>query len=257
MNRTIKTALAALAVVALATAVPAAEKIRIGTEGAYPPFNFVDSAGQVQGFEVDLGNAMCKVMKVDCEWVVQDWDGIIPGLQSKKYDAIIASLYITDERKEKIDFSNKYYQTPARFVARKGAGIEISDAGLKGKVVGLQRATSFERYMNAEHPGVELRLYATQDEVNLDMSAGRIDLVLADTLALLEGFLKKPVGKDFEFIGPSLSDPRYFGYGAGVAVRKGSGDLVERFNAAIAQIRADGTYETIRKKWFDVDIWGG
>ncbi len=241
---------------AMVVSAQAGEKIRIGTEGAYPPFNYVDNAGNVQGFEVDLGNAMCAHMKVECEWVVQDWDGIIPGLMAKKYDAIIASLYITDERRKKIDFSSKYYLTPAKFIARKGSGVEISSAGLKGKIVGLQRATSFERYMNAEHPGVELRLYATQDEVNLDIASGRIDLVLADTLALQETFLNQPEGKDFEFIGPPLSDPQYFGYGAGVAVRKNSGDLVEKFNSAISALRANGTYDTIRKKWFDIDIWG-
>lgn len=233
------------------------EKIRIGTEGAYPPFNYVDNEGKVQGFEIDLGNALCKRMKLDCEWVVQDWDGIIPGLLAKKYDAIIASLYITDERRQKIDFSNKYYLTPAKFVSRKGAGITISSSGLKGKIVGLQRATSFERYMNAEHPDVELRLYATQDEANMDLVSGRIDLLLADTLALQENFLNNPEGKDFEFIGPALSNPLYFGYGAGVALRKNSGDLVDRFNQAIAALRADGSYETIRKKWFKIDIWGG
>jgi lysine-arginine-ornithine-binding protein len=256
MKRILTTVLALGAALILATGAGAGEKIRIGTEGAYPPFNFVDKDGRVQGFEVELGNAMCEVMKAECEWVVQDWDGIIPGLQAKKYDAVIASLYITDDRKKKIDFSKKYYQTPGRFVARKGANIEISAAGLKGKIVGLQRATSFERFMNATYPDVELRLYATQDEVNLDMIAGRIDLVLADTLALLEGFLKQPDGKDFEFTGPAFSDPRYFGYGAGVAVRKDSGDLVDKFNKAIDQLRADGTYDKIRAKWFDVDIYG-
>lgn len=257
MKRILTTVFALGAAVILATGAGAGDKIRIGTEGAYPPFNFVDKDGQVQGFEVELGNAMCEVMKAECEWVVQDWDGIIPGLQAKKYDAVIASLYITDDRKKKIDFSKKYYQTPGRFVARKGANIEISAAGLKGKIVGLQRATSFERFMNATYPDVKLRLYATQDEVSLDMIAGRIDLVLADTLALLEGFLKQPDGKDFEFIGPTFSDPRYFGYGAGVAVRKDGGDLVDKFNKAIDELRANGSYDKIRAKWFDVDIYGG
>jgi len=257
MKRIMTTVFALVSAAIFATGAGAGDKLRIGTEGAYPPFNFVDKDGQVQGFEIELGNAMCDAMKAECEWVVQDWDGIIPGLQAKKYDAVIASLYITDDRKKKIDFSNKYYQTPGRFVARKGANIEISAAGLKGKVVGLQRATSFERYMNATYPDVELRLYATQDEVNLDMVSGRIDLVLADTIALLEGFLKQSDGKDFEFIGPAFSDPQYFGYGAGVAVRKDSGELVDKFNKAIDELRANGSYDKIRAKWFDVDIYGG
>lgn len=247
---------AVLLFTSMAAGAEAADKIRIGTEGAYPPFNFVDSAGKVQGFEVDLGNALCAEMKIECEWVVQDWDGMIPGLLAKKYDAIIASLYITDERKKKISFSNKYYHTPAKFIAKKGSDTEVSMAGLKGKIVGIQRATSFERYMKAIHPKVEVRLYATQDEVNLDMASGRIDLMLADTLAIEKNFLKKPEGADFEFVGPPLSDPKFFGYGAGVAARKDATDLLAKFNTAIDTLRGNGKYDTIRKKYFEVDIWG-
>ena len=132
MKRILTTVFALGAAAIFATGAGAGDKLRIGTEGAYPPFNFVDKDGQVQGFEVELGNAMCEAMKAECEWVVQDWDGIIPGLQAKKYDAVIASLYITDDRKKKIDFSNKYYQTPGR----RGPGTKASSAARRCRSCG-------------------------------------------------------------------------------------------------------------------------
>ncbi len=230
--------------------------LRIGTEGAYPPFNYINAQGQVEGFEIDLANEMCKRMKTECEFVVQDWDGIIPGLLAAKYDAIIASLYITDERKEKIAFSDKYYKVPARFVTPKDSDIEITAEGLAGKVVGTQRATSFERFMRDQFPDVELRVYATMDEAYLDLSSGRVDAIIGDVVALSDAFLAKPSGEGFEFRGPDFTDPQWFGYGAGVGVRKEDKALADAFSAAIAEIRKDGTYETITGKWFDFDISG-
>ena len=184
MRKLTITAVAAVLAVAVAGA-SAKEwtKVRIGTEGAYPPFNYIDSNGKVQGFEIDLANALCEKMAVECEYVVQDWDGIIPGLLAKKYDVIIASLYITDERKEKIDFTQRYYKTPGRFVVKKGTTLDISEAGLKGKVIGVQRATAFERFLRDTYPGLDLRVYATQDEVNMDLVAGRLDAQMADVVA--------------------------------------------------------------------------
>ena len=231
-------------------------KVRIGTEGAYPPFNYIDPNGQVQGFEIELAQAMCAAMQVECEFVVQDWDGIIPGLLAKKYDAIIASLYITDERREKMDFSQKYYQTPARFVVPKGTTLDISEAGLSGKSIAVQRGTAFERFLRDTYSKVDLRVYATQDEVNMDLVAGRIDAMLADTVAASEGFLNTPEGQGFELVGPGFSDPKWFGYGAGVATRKDDAELNRMFNAAIDKIRADGTYQRISAKFFPFDVYG-
>jgi lysine-arginine-ornithine-binding protein len=232
------------------------KKVRIGTEGAYPPFNYIDSDGNLAGFDVDIAKALCDAAKFDCEFVVQDWDGIIPGLLAKKYDAIVASMSITDERKEVVDFTNKYYNTPARFVARKGANFDISPEGLAGKVVGVQRATIHENFLRDIFPKVEVRAYATQDEANADLVAGRVDLVMADSVALDEGFLKTAEGKDFEFVGPGYSEPKWHGEGAGIAIRKGEDELREALNKAIDQIRADGTYEKIQSKYFDFDVYG-
>src|SRR5690606_24761985 len=207
--------------------------------------------GNLAGFDVDIAKALCDAAKFDCEFVVQDWDGIIPGLLAKKYDAIVASMSITDERKEVVDFTNKYYNTPARFVARKGANFDISPEGLAGKVVGVQRATIHENFLRDIFPKVEVRAYATQDEANADLVAGRVDLVMADSVALDEGFLKTAEGKDFEFVGPGYSEPKWHGEGAGIAIRKGEDELREALNKAIDQIRADGTYEKIQSKYFD------
>ena len=143
------TFLAMFAALALAAGTAAADmkKVTLGTEGAYPPFNWIDENGELQGFDIDIGNALCAAAKLDCTWAVQDWDGIIPGLLAKKYDAIIASMSITEERKKKVDFTGKYYTTPAKFVRMKGSDIEISDEGLEGKAVGVQRATIHENFL--------------------------------------------------------------------------------------------------------------
>lgn len=234
------------------------KKIKIATEGAYPPFNEVGPDGKLKGFDIDIALALCEKLGAECELVQQDWDGIIPALLAKKYDAIVASMSITEERKKRIDFTDKYYQTPARFVRKKGSAIEITKEGLEGKKVGVQRATIHDNYLTDNYgDSVEIVRYGTQDEANLDMLAGRVDLLLADSIALLEGFLKTDKGKDYEFVGPELRDKRWFGEGAGIAVRKEDTDLKEALNKALAAIRADGTYEKIMRRYFDFDIYGG
>jgi len=232
-------------------------KVRIGVEGAYPPFSEVTADGKLVGFDIDIAHALCEEMKVECELVTQDWDGIIPALQARKYDAIIASMSITPERKEKVDFTNKYYNTPAKFVRKKGSGIEITKEGLKGKAVGVQRATIHDNFVTEVYGDtVEVKRYGTQDEAYLDMVAGRVDLLLADSVAMLGGFLETDQGKDYEFVGPDFSDPKYFGEGAGIALRKGEDDLLKMFNQAIEAIRANGKYKAIQDKYFDFDVYG-
>ncbi|MHA1599315.1 MAG: ABC transporter substrate-binding protein [Alphaproteobacteria bacterium] len=259
MLRKIFTAtIAVLAITLVASAASAGMKVRVGTEGAYPPFNYIDSDGKLQGFDVEIADALCAAAKLDCEFVVQDWDGIIPGLLAKKFDAIIASMSITEERKKKVDFTDRYYNTPAKFVIKEGVNIEISKAGLKGKTVAVQRATIHENFLQDNYGDViEIRSYATQDEANADLVAGRVDLVLADSVALDEGFLKTDAGKGFTFTGPGFNDPKWFGDGAGIAVRKGEDELREALNKAIKQILADGTYKKINDKYFEYDVYGG
>ncbi len=216
--------------------------VRIGVEGAYPPFSYTTADGKLAGFDIDIAIALCKAMGVEYKLVAQDWDGIIPALMAKKYDAIIASMSITEERKKKVAFSNKYYNTPAKFVCKKNTVKEFTKATLKGKTVGVQRATTHDSYLTDNYgKDVKIKRYATQDDAYLDMAAGRVDFLLADSVALSDGFLKKPEGKDFEFVGPDMTDVRWFGEGVGVACRKKDKDLVEMFNKAIDQIRADET----------------
>jgi len=254
--------LLAVAAVAIAWTASVAEaqtrKIRLGTEGAYPPFNFVNKAGELQGFDIDIGNALCRAMAAECEWVTQDWDGIIPGLLARKYDAIVASMSITEERRKKVDFTDKYYVTPARFVRKRGSGIEIDEAGLAGRTVGVQRATVSENFLRDNYGHlVTIKVYGTQDEANLDFIAGRVDLVIADSVVLLEGLLNTDAGKDAEFVGPDFTDSEWFGDGIGIAVRKGDDELLGRLNEAIGRIRADGTYGEINARYFDFDLYGG
>jgi arginine/ornithine transport system substrate-binding protein len=231
--------------------------LRIAVEGAYPPFSSMDKNGKVQGFDVDFANALCDQIKAKCELIVQDWDGIIPGLLSKKFDAVISSMSITEERKKKVAFSKKYYQSPARFVRKIGSGIEINDKSLAGKTVGIQRGTIHEPYVTEVYKGIlTVKLYATQDEAYLDMKAGRIDLLIADAVALSFGLLDTPSGKAYEFIGPELTDAKWFGEGVGIALRKGETELETKFSNGIAALRQNGNYDKIQKKYFVYDIYG-
>ena len=232
--------------------------VRIGVEGAYPPFSSVTTSGQLVGFDIDITKALCKEMQVKCSMVQQDWDGIIPALLARKYDAIIASMSITEERQKKVAFSDKYYNTPAKFARKKGSGIEISKEGLKGKTVGVQRATTHDNFISAEFgDSVTIKRYATQDEAYLDAVAGRLDLLLADSVAMADGFLGTDKGMEWELAGPGYTDPKYFGVGVGIAIRKQDTDLAKMFNKAIAGIRADGTYKKINAKYFAFDVYGG
>ncbi len=259
MKKQLFASLLAGAVLALVAGSAAAEmkKVKIGTEGAYPPFNSIDPSGKLVGFDIDIGNALCAAANFECEFVIQDWDGMIPALQAKKFDAIIASMSITAKRMEVVDFTDKYYNTPTKFIAVKGAGItEFTADGLDGKKIGVQGSTTQEDFARAKFPKSEVVTYATQDEANADLQSGRVDLVLADRIALGEGFLKTDAGACCEFVGPDFNDPKILGPGAGIAIRKGEKDLVEGFNAAIAKIREDGTYKKINDKYFDFDVYG-
>lgn len=227
--------------------------VRVGTEGAYPPFNNVDASGKLVGFDIDIANALCERMKVKCTFVAQDWDGIIPGLLANKYDAIIASMTITAERKKRVDFTDKYYTTPAQFVVRKGTDVDVSVEGMKGKNVGAQKATTTANYLEDMYKGSTLKFYDTQEQANLDLKAGRLDAMLADKLIMLDW-----LGKDggcCEFTGPILTEAKWFGEGTGIAIRKGDPELTAMFNKAIAEIVADGTYAKINAKYFPFSIY--
>lgn len=251
-------AAAVLAIAVSAPVVPAAAKewtkIVIASEGAYPPFNFMDAQGKLAGFDIDVALAMCQAVKVECEIVAQDWDGMIPGLLAKKYDAIIAQMSITEERKRSIDFSDYYATTPAVLVGKAGKKVEFYKNGkldpkaLDGVVVGAQRGTIHSNFLEDNYSKGDVRFYDTQDNANLDLVAGRIDATLADSGVLVE-WLKSPDAKGFTMISDMLTETKWFGEGAGVGLRKEDQDLKALFNKALKQILADGTYATINKKY--------
>ncbi|MCY4453999.1 MAG: ABC transporter substrate-binding protein [Immundisolibacterales bacterium] len=249
-------AAAALAVSAATAPAMAAEELRIGVEGAYPPFSWKEADGSLKGFDIDIAHALCEKLGRTCVLVEQDWDGMIPALLARKYDAIVASMSITEERKKRVDFSAKYYNTPAMFVVAEGSGLDVSPAGLAGKAVGVQRGTTHQCFMEKIYPDAELRLYATQEEVFLDLAAGRLDAQFSDSLQADEGFLKTDAGNGYGFVGGPQHDLECHGEGAGIAVRKGEDELLAALNAAISAIREDGTYKTINDGYFDFDVYG-
>jgi arginine/ornithine transport system substrate-binding protein len=253
--------LAALVAVTLTTASTAAlandwTRIRIGVEGSYPPFSQMGPDGKLIGFEIELAQALCAEMKAQCTLVQQDFDGMIPALQARKFDMIMASMSITEERRKSVDFSDKYYKTPNRFVVKAGTKFQFTSDGMKGRKIGVQRATINDRFVTDVFKQSDIVRYAKQDDAYLDLTAGRVDALVVDGLAAERGFLKTPAGKGYQFDGPLLVDPKYFGIGVGAAFRKQDAALRDKVNAAIKAVRANGTYQKIAAKYFDFDIYG-
>jgi len=250
-----------------------ADSIRIGTEGAYPPWNAKDESGKLIGFEVELANWLCIYMEADCTLVEQDWDGMIPGLIMRKYDAIMAGMSITDERMKTINFSQGYADEVASLAVMKGSSLEGMDtpkainlstgggavkkalktltAALAGKTIGVQTATIHQNFLESGDVGsVKIRTYKTQDEVNLDLAAGRIDAALAAAVAFTDYAEKS--GKPVVLVGPTFSGGA-FGNGVGVGIRKDDTDLLKRFNKAINTARKNGKISELAIKWFGFD----
>ncbi|WP_408597213.1 ABC transporter substrate-binding protein [Pseudomonas sp. PLMAX] len=248
----------ALSMLSLTAVAADAKPIRIGIEAGYPPFSMKTPDGKLTGFDVDIGDALCEQMQVKCTWVEQEFDGLIPALKVKKIDAILSSMTITDDRKKNVDFTIKYYHTPARFVMKEGSDVKDPLTELKGKKVGVLRASTHDRFATEvlQPAGIVLVRYGSQQEANLDMVSGRVDALLADSVNLDDGFLKTDAGKGFAFVGPEYNDPKYFGGGAGIAVRKGDTALAEQFNKAITEIRANGKYKQVQDKYFKFDVYG-
>lgn len=231
--------------------------IRIGVDATYKPFTYKTPDGQLTGFDVDIARALCAEMKARCSFVESSWEGIIPGLRANKFDAIVSSMSITEDRKKAVDFSDKYYQTPTAVIAKVGAS-DGSPASLKGKRVGVLKASIQEKYAKAElaKAGADIVSYDSTQQAYVDLKSGRLDAVVVDKFEGKGGFIDTPDGKGYAFVGPDLTDPTYFGTGAGIAVRKSDADLRDRLNAALKAIRANGTWKRIADKYFDFDIYG-
>lgn len=253
--KTMKSIIAAAVLSAAALTTAQADTIRLGLDSApYEPFYSRTAGGEWKGFEIEIGDALCKAMNEECEWVPIAWDGIIPALTANQIDAIVGSMSITEERMKTIDFSNKYYNTPAALIAPKGTEIN-SLADLEGKTVGVQVSTTHANFAEAKMGNATIKTYQDFNEHNQDLFAGRIDAVVADSLAL-SPFLASTEGACCEQK-LTLKDEAIFGLGVGAGIRKGEDELKEKFNKAIAQILEDGTYDEIAKKYFDFDIYGG
>ncbi len=231
------------------------KNIRVGTEGAFPPFNSIDASGQLVGFDIEIGNALCAKMKANCTWVAQEWDGIIPALLAQKYDVIIASMFITEKRKKKVAFSNPYYTAAMTLVAPKDSSTtDYSQAAMAGKKIGAQNSTTQSDYISAVYPDSDLRFYATQDEVNLDLSNGRLDFQVSDLIPMLE-WTEGENGTCCELVGKAITDSKWVGDGVGMAARQEDADLIDMLNTALDEIVADGTYTAINDKYFSLDIY--
>ena len=277
-KKTILTVLASLFIIGNVSA----EKIKIGTEGAYPPWNSKDASGNLIGFEVELAQELCAIMKHECTIVEQDWDGMIPALLMRKFDAIMAGMSITAERQKTITFSQGYATEPATLAVMKGSSIEGMDtpaainldrsssdvkkalktitASLSGKTVCTQTGTIHQNFLESGDVGsVNVRTYKTQDEVNLDLSSGRCDVALAAKASFID--YAEASGKAVVTVGPNLSGGA-FGGGVGVGIRQGGDDaigkrdakLLKDFNKAIDKARKKGIISKLAIKWFKDDV---
>lgn len=246
-----KLIIAASCALALVTGATQAQErdLRIAFDVPYEPFEYKNENGELIGFEVELAEAMCEEMNANCEFVIQAWDGMIPGLLARKFDLIMSSMSITPERAERVLFSEPYYNTPGGWFAREGFSTDVTDMdAMKGKTVGVQRGTTMDTYVTENMGGiVTIKRYTTADDMVLDLEGERLDVVFVDypvgeqTILTKEGF--KEVG-----------EPVKLGEGVGVAMRKRDTELAEEVNAALATLKQDGTYDAIMKKYFNYDI---
>lgn len=241
---------------ACATAAHSAD-LKVAIDPTYEPFTYKTPDGKPAGFDVDIANAVCSELKRKCVFVEQVWDSMIPGLQARKYDVIVSSLSITDERKRVIDFSDRYYKTPSALVVKKGTEY-TGPASLKGKRIGVLKGSTQEKWALGElkPAGVNVIPYEAQDQVYLDINAGRLDGTVADKVEVHGGFLRKPEGKDYGYVGHDQYETKYYGDGIGIGMRKNQKELQDQVNQAIKTIRSNGTYNTIAKKYFDFDPYG-
>ncbi|KSV75994.1 hypothetical protein N185_16230 [Sinorhizobium sp. GW3] len=247
------TVILALALAAtIGTARVSAEPLRMGVEAAYPPFNFIDDKGNVAGFDVDIGNALCGKMKRACTWVSQEWAGIIPALQAKKFDVIMSSMTITDKRKEEVSFTKPYYFTYGLMIANKGASLKLAADALAGKSIGVGAGSSHEVWAEAHLNGATLVPYKSTDDMFLDFQNGRVDAVFADAVAVIP-WMESNGGRDaFDTVG-EVHD-KSLGTDIGIAVRKDDTELQAALEKALDEIIADGTFEKLNKKYLSFNL---
>lgn len=238
-----------------------AEKLtlKIGTDATYAPFELTNAAGEIEGFDIDIAKEVCAEIKAECTFMNQEFDSIIAGLTAKKYDMIVSSLSVTPERKLSVLFTDKVWEAPNRFAAKAGSTFENTPEGLKGKTIGVQLGTIQETYIKKHYKDSTFKSYKTIEDVYNDLKANRVDAIFVDGVTLVDGFLKKPAGKDFAQLGADVMgsvDPETLGTGTAFAVRKEDTELADKVNKALATIRSSGKYKAINDKYFDFDIYG-
>lgn len=228
---------------------------RIAVEGIFPPFNYLDSKNQLQGFDVEIANALCESAKLKCEFVVQDWDGMIPNLLEKKYDAIISSMSMSAERKQRVAFTDRYYDSPSVFVVKTRSKIRATDPeGLAKSKLGVTLSTAQASYAADHYKHLETVVYPSSPELYKALEAGEVDVILEDKLAIYDWLTNTKAGQCCEFRGPDIKDVRYFGEGAGIAVRPDDQALLAALNEALEAIQANGAYDEINAKYFPFSI---
>lgn len=229
--------------------------IRIAVEGAFPPFNYLDSNNQLQGFDVDFAKALCETAKLKCEFVIQEWTAMIPNLLDNKYDAIISSMSMSAERREKVAFTQKYYDSPSVFIAPKKSGIAgTSPDDLKNIRLGVTAATSQEAYAKKFYSGVATTVFPASPDLYKGLADGKVDIILEDKLAVYDWLANTKAGSCCAFKGEDIKNTEYFGDGAGIAVRPSDKALLDKLNAALETIQAGDTYDTINAKYFPFSI---
>ncbi|MGE4480906.1 ABC transporter substrate-binding protein [Acidocella sp.] len=233
-------------------------QIKFGVDATYPPFESMSPSGKMEGFDIDLGKAICAELKVKCVFVSQSFDGIIPALKARKFDAILSSMTVTPERAKQIDFSSEMYDEPTSMVAKKGSGLTPTVASLKGKTVGVEAGTIQEAYAKTywQPKGVNVVSYQGQDQVYADLLSGRLDASLQDSVEADYGFLKTPKGAGFAFAGNVTDDPKdVLGSYVAIGVRKDEPELLKKIDWAIAELHKTGEYDKIQAKYFNFNIY--
>jgi lysine/arginine/ornithine transport system substrate-binding protein len=232
--------------------------IRFGVDPSYPPFESKAPDGSLVGFDIDVGNELCRRLDAKCVWVENAFDGMIPGLKSRKFDGVLSTMSMTPARVKQIAFTSKLFHVPTRLVAKRDANVQPTAEGLAGKSVGVEQGSMQETYAKAHWgaKGVTVVSYADQDQVYADLLSGRLDASLQNAVQAERGFLETPRGKPYAFAGGALEDPAIFGPGTAIGLRRENADLKAKLDGAIAAMIKDGTYKRIEKKYFDFDIYG-
>lgn len=260
MSRKLPFAFAAIAALGFAAGAhaqaPGWAKIRIGVEANYPPFSQMGTDGKFSGFDIDIANALCTTMKAECTLVSQEWDGMMPALNARKFDMIVASMTISEERLKVADFSDSYYDIPSTFIAKTGVFKDVSPASLKGKTIIVTRNTPRAKYLAENYKESQVLQVAKEADVTMELSAGRGDIGFGSSLAATSAFLKSPEGKTFSKVGPAVNPSGNKAGGTGIAMRKGEETLRTKVNAALKTISSNGVYKSINDKYFDVNIRG-